>query len=55
MQVGVYKDSKPQGLSELTMHLVNVSALTMLSIGRCGGGGGGEQEVPGCQMVPNKT
>ena len=46
MQAGAYKDSKARGLSELTMHLVNVSAFNYALYRK-----GGKQEVPGCQMV----
>ena len=46
MQAGAYKDSKAGGLSESTMHLVNVSAFNYALYRK-----GGEQEAPGCQMV----
>ena len=46
MQAGAYKDSKAGGLSELTMHLVNVSAFNYALYRK-----GGEQEAPGCWMV----
>jgi hypothetical protein len=48
VQAGAYKDFKARGLSELTMHLVNVSAFNYAPYRK---GGGGKQEVPGCQMV----
>lgn len=46
MQAGAYKDSKARGLSESTMHLVNVSAFNYALYRKVG-----EQEVLGCQMV----
>lgn len=46
MQAGAYKDSKAGGLSELTMHLVNVSAFNYALYRK-----GGKQEAPGCWMV----
>ena len=46
MQAGAYKDSKAGGLSELTMHLVNVSAFDYAVYRK-----GSEQEAPGCQRV----
>ena len=46
VQAGAYKNSKAGGLSELTMHLVNVSAFNYALYRK-----GGEQEAPGCQRV----
>ena len=46
MQAWAYKDSKVRGLSELTMHLVNVSAFNYALYKK-----GGEQEALGYQMV----
>ena len=46
MQARAYKNSKAGGLSESTMHLVNVSAFNYALHRE-----GDEQEVAGCQMV----
>ena len=46
MQAGAYKNSKAGGFSELTMHLVNVSAFNYALYRK-----GGKQEAPGCWMV----
>ena len=46
MLAGAYKNSKAGAFSELTMHLVNVSAFNYALYRK-----GGEQEAPGCQMV----
>ena len=46
MQAGAYKDFKAGGLSESTMHLVNVSAFNYVLYRK-----GGEQEALGCQTV----
>ena len=46
MQARAYKNSKAGGLSESSMHLVNVSAFNYAVYRK-----GGEQEAPGCQRV----
>jgi hypothetical protein len=46
VQAGAYKNSKAGGLSESTMHLVNVSAFNYALYRK-----GGEQEVLSCRMV----
>ena len=48
MQARAYKNSKAGGLSESSMHLVNVSAFNYAPYR---GEGGVEQEALGCQMV----
>ena len=46
MQARAYKNSKAGGLSESSMHLVNVSAFDYAVYRK-----GSEQEAPGCQRV----